>query len=115
MDQGGLPTLEDPSAVISGQVCHFVADAVLDKRGTQHDAGRLFLTTQRLAFQGSSFVTSIDWKDVSFVQEQKYQVLIQRTDRQTPWTFTFASLAEAMPATFVAEWLAHHRIAKQFK
>jgi hypothetical protein len=114
LKHAGLPTVSTSSALVNEQICYYVGNARLDKRGTQQDPGRLFLTSHGLVFEGTSII-SVDWKHVASVKEQHSQLCIQRSDRQTPWTFTFESLAEAMPATLVAGWLAHHEVVQQFR
>jgi hypothetical protein len=72
-----------------------------DKRGPD-ETGRLFLTNERMVFQGAT-LTAFPWKKVAQVLRDRHELVIQRNDRQNPYRFGFHLLSDALRAEFIAQ------------
>jgi hypothetical protein len=97
---GALPISPDVLGLAGRDVLHFSAAAFLDKHGPNDENGQVLLTDKRLIFKGTS-VTSCAWRLVAATERADAVLSVQRHDRQTPWVFTFDSIADATCADYV--------------
>lgn len=101
--RGALPALGGHEALSGPEPCHFVAKAFLDKRGLD-EHGEVCITATRVIFQGSQR-TEIPLKKVALcdLDIKTRSLRVQRSDRQTPMSFQFATMGDALIADAVAK------------
>lgn len=105
---GTLPIVTGHEDATAPDTCYFFMDGVTyDKRGDNDPSGRLYLTNERVLFIASEGLTDAPWSKVISVDQQGYEVRIQRRDRQTPYSFWMPSVGAALRAN----WLAKNIIA----
>jgi hypothetical protein len=104
---GSLPIIAGYAEVLKGAPCYFAAAAFFEKRGPD-ESGTLLFTTDAVVFHAALSQTRIPWSKVSRVSGDGRDLLVQRTDRQTPYRFQTGSIREMRLATYIASKLGAH-------
>jgi hypothetical protein len=97
---GQLVPVEGATDVLGPERCYFLAAVFLDKHGKDEN-GTVYFGQERLLFIGDSRI-DIPWARISSVERDDNTVVVQRTDRQTPYNFIFDASALAVKAEWVA-------------
>jgi hypothetical protein len=107
----GLPSLETGHRIAGSDVCHFSAPASMPDDPGQ-PAGRLLLTSVRIAFAGGAASRTIPWHAISSAVRQDRDLLFDRAGRQDVLRFRCNSYGDALCGALIAARLVRPRGAQ---
>ena len=97
---GQLVSVEGATAVLGPEACYFFAPVFLDKRG-KDEHGTVYFGQSQLTFIGESRI-EIGWPKVASAKREGRALVLQRSDRQTPYKFVFEKANVAVRSEWVA-------------
>jgi hypothetical protein len=110
-NSGKVPALLDHATAVAPDACFFAAPSVHDKRGSNDPSGTLYLTNERALFVSNQSAVAVPWSKTIMVGREDSRLFVQRTDRETPFTFVLPSIADAMKA----EWIGKNARANKME
>ena len=101
---GPLVAIDGAQDVMGPEPCHFFAPVFLDKHGADEN-GTVYLGSEHLLFVGDTRL-ALPWSKIVSVAHVDRTLVVQRSDRRTPYRFVFAALGLAARASWFADTLS---------